>query len=344
MANQRVWVAMSGGVDSSVAAAWALRERREVQGVTLDLGRGEPDRLAIDSAARVCARLGIPHRVLDVSREFDSCVVDKTAKRYAEGHTPNPCVECNALIKFGLLADAAAAEGADMATGHYARIIVRDGGPWLARSKDPHKDQSYFLYRVPCERLAHVMFPLGEVTKTDVRTEAASLGLAEMHTKESQDACFVGPGGYPELVAARYPQGCRPGPLITSTGETVGTHRGICRYTVGQRRRIGIASSDPLYVIALDGAHNAVVVGDKTQLEVSRIRAIDPVWHAAPGVRTLFVKCRYNSPLVRAQVTYDGEALVAEVEEPLFGVAPGQSLVCYDADTVLGGGIIEEAL
>lgn len=343
MASRRLWVAMSGGVDSSVAAAIALSQGWDVVGVTLDLGRGGPDAGAILAARAICDRLHVGHRVIDVSAEFDLKVVDYTAAEYAAGRTPNPCVVCNQRIKFGTLYDAAIAEHAHLATGHYARVAETVAGLALAAARDVAKDQTYFLYRLDSETLEHVLFPLGDLTKDAVRERARSLGFAGVHTDESQDACFVGPGGYAALVTERRPDACVPGPVLNAAGDVLGKHRGVCRYTVGQRRGLGIASDEPMYVTRIDASANAIVVGPADDLLVSRVVASDTVWREAGLEACVDVKCRYNSPPTPALVRRDGDILVAELERPIAGVAPGQSLVCYNSGVVVGGGTIEEA-
>lgn len=343
MARPRLWVAMSGGVDSSVAAALALAEGRAVEGVTLDLGRGAADTSAIDAARAICDRLRISHRVLDASREFEREVVEYTAAAYAAGTTPNPCVVCNERIKFGTLFDAAAAHGADLATGHYARIVKITGGLALATARDTTKDQTYFLYRLDSGALEHVVFPLGDLSKVKVREHALALGFTGIHTDESQDACFVGPGGYAALVAERHPEACAPGPILNAAGTELGLHRGVCRYTVGQRRGLGVASDEPLYVTRIDASANAVIVGPAGDLLVSRIVASDAIWCDTGADANVDVKCRYNSPMTAAFVRRDGDSLVAELERPIAAVAPGQSLVCYNNGVVVGGGTIKEA-
>jgi len=338
-----VWVGMSGGVDSSLAAALLGEAGRECTGVTMDLGRGEADRTSIAAASEVCRHLGIPHRVIDLASQFKELVIESTARAYAAGTTPNPCVVCNVEIKFGALLRLAVAEGTQLATGHYVRIVGEGADARLARAVDPSKDQSYFMYRLTPDVLTDVVFPLGELKKTEVRRLAAERGLTLMHTSESQDACFLGPGGYPALVARVHPEACVPGPIVTSDGTVIGTHDGFCRFTVGQRKGLGLASPEPLYVTGIAAAAGAVIVGPHAALETTAILAVDAVW---PGEQTALecdVKVRYNSRGVRALVIPTGSTLRIEFAEPVFGAAPGQSAVCYRGDTVLGGGIIGEA-
>ncbi len=341
--SERMWIAMSGGVDSSIAAALMAEQGHDCTGVTMTLGRGAADEAAVADARAVCEHLGIPHRVVDLSAEFRRSVVEATAEAYAAGRTPNPCVLCNAAVKFGILLQSAREAGARLATGHYARIVAVPGGLRLARALDASKDQTYFLYRLGPEDLEYVIFPLGQLTKTTVRAMAAARGLAEKHGRESQDACFLDAGGYAALVSASHPEACQPGPIYSTGGAVLGTHAGLCRYTVGQRRGIGIASAEPLYVVGLDAARNAIIVGGRRDLEVTRVVASDAVWFAAGVPLRAEVMVRYNAVPVPAAVRRNGDTLIVVADEPLVGVAPGQALVCYNGEVVIGGGTIEEA-
>ncbi|PKQ20850.1 MAG: tRNA 2-thiouridine(34) synthase MnmA [Actinobacteria bacterium HGW-Actinobacteria-6] len=343
MGDTRIWIGMSGGVDSSLAAALLAEQGLDCLGVTMVLGRGATDAAAAADAASVCEHLGIPHTTIDLSAEFKADVIDATATAYSLGQTPNPCVLCNASVKFGSLLDRARDAGALLATGHYARIVQTPEGAALARPADVSKDQTYFLYRLSSGDLLHVVFPLGEFTKTQVRAMASERGFAGKHGKESQDACFLGKGGYPELVARSHPEACVAGPIVDETGTVLGTHTGICRYTVGQRRGIGVASAEPLYVLRIDAAHNSVVVGPQQRLAVSRITASGVIWNHSEDSMRAGVMVRYNAGAIAATVVREGARLIAETDEPVLGVAPGQSIVCYNGDIVIGGGIIEEA-
>ena len=343
MGDTSIWIGMSGGVDSSLAAALLAEQGLDCTGVTMVLGRGATDSAASDDAARVCKHLGIPHETIDLSAEFKADVIDATATAYSRGQTPNPCVLCNASVKFGSLLARAREAGASLATGHYARIVQSPAGPALARAADASKDQTYFLYQLTSDDLAHVIFPLGEFTKAQVRTMAAERGFADKHGKESQDACFLGKGGYSELVARDHPEACDAGPILDEGGAILGTHAGICRYTVGQRRGIGVASAEPLYVLRMDAPLNAVIVGPQKRLAVSRIVASSVIWNRQDDSTRASVMVRYNASAIDATVTRDGAHLIAKTDAPILGVAPGQSLVCYNGDIVIGGGIIEEA-
>ncbi|MDO8949729.1 MAG: tRNA 2-thiouridine(34) synthase MnmA [Actinomycetota bacterium] len=345
LSTQRpVWIGMSGGVDSSLSAALLLESGRDCTGVTLDLGRGDSEAVSIAAAAAVCEHLGIEHRVVDLAAEFREAVVDATAAAYARGLTPNPCVICNVLIKFGMLFDLAASAGADLATGHYVRRVGEGAQSRLAMAADPTKDQSYFMYRLTPDVLAGLTFPLGELTKVEVRALAAARGIDAMHTAESQDACFLGAGGYPALVQSLYPDACARGSVVTADGTVIGTHDGICRFTVGQRKGLGIASTEPLYVTRIDAAANTIMVGPYNDLERRTLTASDAVWSGGEGIVECDVKVRYNSPTVPARVSHVGSGLHIELAVPVFGAAPGQSAVCYRGDTVIGGGFIGEDL
>ncbi len=347
----RVFVAMSGGVDSSVAASLLLEQGHDVTGVTMQLWPSGDDEggccsvSAVRDARRVCDLLGIAHYTLNFREEFEREVVTPFAEEYAAGRTPNPCIACNDRLKFSDLLARVSAQGADfLATGHYARIVRDDSGePWLARGVDEAKDQSYFLYRLTPAQLEHVLFPVGELRKSQVRAAAERLGLHVAEKPESQEVCFAAAGEHAKVVGERRPEALRPGPIVDRAGAVVGTHVGIARYTVGQRRGIGIAAAEPLYVVAIDPERNAVVVGPRPALAVERIEALPRLWRGAPEER-LDVSVRYRMTPVAASVTCrDAGAeprLTAVLGEPLFGVAPGQAVVCYRGDVVVGGGDI----
>jgi len=344
----RVFVAMSGGVDSSVAAALLLEQGHDVTGVTMqlwpssDIEGGCCSVSAIRDARRVCDLLGIPHYQLNYRDVFERDVVTPFAEQYAAGKTPNPCVVCNDRVKFADLLAKVAAQGADcLATGHYARI-QRDAMnvPWLARGVDPGKDQSYFLYRLTRAQMEHVLFPVGELHKTDVRAMAERFGLPTARKAESQETCFATDGDYVPVVAQRAPRALVPGDIVDVSGAVLGRHEGIAHYTVGQRKGLGIGGTgDPLFVVRLDPTLNQVIVGPREALAVSRVVASELVWHgASPTVVGAAV--RYRMEARDATATVHGDRLTVDFAEPLFGVAPGQSVVCYDGDRVLGGGVI----
>lgn len=343
----RVFVAMSGGVDSSVAAALLLEQGHDVTGVTMQLWPSSDTEggccsvSAIRDAKRVCDLLGIAHYALNYREVFEREVVAPFAADYAAGRTPNPCIVCNDRVKFADLLAKVRLQGAEyLATGHYARIIRDDvGAPWLARGLDPAKDQSYFLYRLTREQMQATLFPVGELHKTDVRAIAERFGLAVAHKAESQDICFAASGDHLGVVAQRAPEAFVAGDIVDVTGAVLGSHEGLAHYTVGQRKGIGIAAADPLYVVALDAAANRVVVGGRDELRVARVTATDVVWHAGASER-VEAMARYRMEARPADANFEGGELTVTFDEPLSGVALGQSVVCYRGDTVVGGGII----
>ena len=355
----RVAVGMSGGVDSSVAALFLKEAGHEVIGVTMSTYAGDPrtrgsgqapdscygpgEATDIEDAARVCARLGIPHHVVDLRDAFRKLVIEHTRAEYLAGRTPNPCVRCNRLVKFGLLVErlAEAAGGVDaFATGHYARIFRDAGtGRWAVRkAADGSKDQSYFLCLLGQEQLARAMFPLGELAKAEVRRRAKEAGF-EIHDRaESQDFAA---GGY--RSAMNLPD--REGPITDSRGSVIGRHRGHWGYTIGQRRGLGVGGGEPLYVTRIDAVSNTVVAGPDAELwrPTLSVREVAFMGMAdLAGPARLSVKIRYRNPeapsLVepmdagRARVTFD---------EPQRAAAPGQMAVCYDGDLIALAGVIE---
>ena len=336
----RVLIAMSGGVDSAVAAHRILAAGHEAEGCTLILGdaRGEDAR-----AAAVCRRLGIPHRTLDLTREFAAEVVHPFALAYAEGRTPNPCIECNRRIKFGRLLDYALREGFDaLATGHYARLVGEGEGRRVARAADARKDQSYVLYHLSPEALSHVLFPLGEMEKSEVKALAASLGLVESaEARESQDICFVPDGDYASLVERETGCPSLPGNYVDAEGRVLGPHRGIIHYTVGQHKGLGIALGRVRYVTAISAARREVTLGDAEDLYRREVALSDLVLHGASGAPfRAAVKLRYRAPDAMATVIPEGKGALLVFDTPQRAPAPGQSAVLYDGDTVLGGGTI----
>lgn len=343
-----VVVAMSGGVDSSVTAALLLEAGHRVSGITMRL-RPESDTPescgshdAIRDAGRVCAMLGIEHRVLDMTTEFEGSVLRPFADAYSNGLTPNPCVACNDRVKFGTLLEHALAMGADaLATGHYARVW-RDGSghPWLRRGVDASKDQSYFLYRVDAARLERVMFPLGELRKDEVRAFAERFGLPVAGRPESQDTCFHEDGRYDAVVSEYAPQALSAGDIVDTEGRMIGRHSGVAHYTVGQRKGLGIGGAgEPLYVIAIDSEANRLIAGARDELAVTRVRAHDAVWRGGFG-EVCDVALRYRMAPVPAHAEFADDALEVALASPAEGVAPGQSVVCYRGDVVIGGGVI----
>ncbi len=352
-----VVVAMSGGVDSAVAAGLLREQGHRVVGVTLQLWPEQDAQRsvrhggccglgAVRDARAAADRLGIPHYVFEMREAFERAVIAEFANAYAAGRTPNPCIACNEHIKFHALLDKARLLGAEaLATGHYARIVRGpDGAPRLARAADPVKDQSYVLYPLRRGDLAWVRFPLGDLAKTEVRARAHGFGLALADKPDSQEICFVGPQGHAAVVGERVPEALRPGPMVDSTGRVVGTHRGIAHYTVGQRRGLGLGGPRPFYVVAVDAPRNTVVVGDVADLDAAACTLVRPNWlvDAPPPCGTpVSAKVRSGPALHPARLgPQDGDGLQVVFDPPLRAVTPGQACVLYDGDVVLGGGEI----
>jgi tRNA-specific 2-thiouridylase len=357
----RVVVAMSGGVDSSVAAALLQREGRDVVGVTLQLydhGAAVGRRGSccagqdIHDARRVADRLGIPHYILDYEQRFRTGVMQAFADSYAAGETPIPCVACNQKIKFRDLLSVAMELGADrLATGHY--VERRDGpsGPELYRAHDAERDQSYFLFATTRVQLARLMFPLGGMPKSEVRALARDLRLPVADKADSQDICFVPQGHYTSVVERLRPDAAEPGEIVHVDGRVLGRHAGIIHYTIGQRRGLGVGGGDPLYVVRLDPAARRVVVGPRESLGARRLVLRDVHWLGdAPlpaAGQSVAVRIRSSAPLQPATLYDRGGRVEALLSAGEYGVAPGQACVFYaDASPrsrVLGGGWIEAA-
>lgn len=339
--GETAWVALSGGVDSAVAAALTLDAGCDVTGVTMRLGV-EPsiDEAVVEAAASVCARLGIPHEVIDLSAEFRRRVVEPFIGAYMAGSTPNPCVLCNDVVKFGLLLDHARDRGAQwLVTGHYARTGRVDDRMRLLRGVDERKDQSYFLYRLVGPRLRELWFPLGGLTKSQVRAIAHERGLPAAGRSESQDVCFLGGRGMEGLMRemGHAPAG---GDIVDTDGRVLGRHDGIWRFTVGQRKGLGIGGGTAYYVLSIDAEKDRVVVGPSSASGSDRIVVEGVVWDDPRGHVDAEVQVRYRSRPVRAVVDVDGPEMAVTLTEEVTGVAPGQSLVCYQENVVLGGGYI----
>jgi tRNA-specific 2-thiouridylase len=335
----KVAIAMSGGVDSSVAAALLKQSGHDVFGVTMDLGSRSA--ASIESAREAAGRLGIPHAVIDLRDVFERRVIDGFCREYARGRTPNPCVVCNREIKFGALRERAVAMGADLiATGHHARI---EGG-LLKKGADTRKDQSYFLCRLTPGQLAGAVFPIGRLTKPEVRRLAAGLGLPAASRPESQEACFVPGGNHAAFVSDHLRRPALPGPILDEAGRTLGEHRGISSYTIGQRHGLGVAAAEPLYVTAIRPEQNAVVVGTRESTLTSELVAGDLNWIACPPPTSpieLKARVRYRHPEAPAVITpLDENTVHVKFAEPQMAVTPGQTIAFYDGDAVIGGGTI----
>jgi tRNA-specific 2-thiouridylase len=348
--KETIVVALSGGVDSAVAAA-VLRDRgHSVIGIMLRLWGDEENRCcsaeAVDAARRVCYALDIPFYLVNVERIFEEVVVSPFCATYAEGRTPNPCVVCNEHIKFGALLGRALTLGADrLATGHYARVRELDGEYQLLRGVDEGKDQSYVLYRLGQKALRHVVWPLGTLRKSEVRALARRWDLPVVDRPESQEVCFTPAGGYASFLRSREPGAFRPGPIVDVEGQVLGRHRGLPHYTVGQRRGLGIAHSQALYVLRIDVESNTLVAGTRDDLnrrELMAGRAHFVSGRCPEGPTRSTVKVRYRARDASATLyPQTAQRVKVAFDSPQSAVAPGQSAVFYDGDIVLGGGIIE---
>jgi len=352
----RTVVAMSGGVDSSVAAGLLAAEGRDLIGVSLQTYDHAPDRgfgrcCSPDDfrdARRVAGKLGFPYYVFDEEEAFARAVIDPFVEAYRGGRTPSPCVLCNSEVKFGsLLSKARALGAAHVATGHYARLRREGGRTLLLRGRDPDKDQSYFLFGLDQEQLGSAEFPVGELTKDEVRAEARRLGLAVADKPESQEICFVEGSSYRDFVKERAGDLGAPGDIVTQDGARVGAHDGLGGFTIGQRRGIGVAASEALYVIAIDPASSRVVVGPDAALRAPGCLVTGVNWIPADRTGetvTCEVRIRHRHPGARARVeALPGSRARVTFDEPQRAVAPGQAAVFYDGDLVLGGGWIETA-
>jgi tRNA-specific 2-thiouridylase len=341
----QVMVAMSGGVDSSVAAALLKQAGYQVSGIHAQLWPEPGPASTISVLERTCQFLDIPLHQLDLGKEFRRLVVDYFTKEYGRGRTPNPCIACNRHIKFGLIMDRALEKGADyLATGHYAQIEPSAEGYYLCKAADRNKDQSYFLYTLGQRQLERLLFPLGELSKDRARKIAAELGLPTNRRSESQDVCFIPDNDYRSFIAQHI--SFQSGDIIDIKGKLLGQHEGLAQYTVGQRQGLGLNSGEPLYVIELDAAHNRLVVGSKDQLLHSVVLASQLNWvsgKAPDGPISIKAKVRYKAPEVAGEL-YLNEGAELRFEEPQQAIAPGQSVVFYQDDFVLGGGIIDAVL
>jgi tRNA-specific 2-thiouridylase len=350
----KIMVAMSGGVDSSLAAALLHEQGHEVIGVTMHLWDDDDERLAeslccaqemAESARRVCAQLGVPYYVFNYQQEFRRHVIDYFVHAYAQGYTPNPCLECNREIKFRALLTRAQALGVDqVATGHYARIVQNGASYSLLRAVDSNKDQSYMVYMLGQADLARLRFPIGELTKPEVRALALARGLPSAEREESQDICFVPNGDYRNLLREEAMESLRPGPIVDLQGREIGRHNGLPLYTIGQRRGLGLGGGTPLFVIDLDVGRNALVVGPAEALlrdsfSVDRASFVNGGWPDEPF--HCAVQVRAHADPAPCEVTpLTGARLDVRLLAPLKAVTPGQAAVLYNGERLLGGGRI----
>jgi tRNA-specific 2-thiouridylase len=343
---------MSGGVDSSVAAALLQAQGHDVVGVTLQQWpRDDSEEAsrhggccslnAVEDARRVAAVLGIPYYCWNLEKEFGERVIEPFHRDYLEGRTPNPCVRCNAFVRFDLMLSRVLELGFDrLATGHYARVVPGGDGPELHAAVDPAKDQSYMLYHLDRERLARIVFPLGNMTKTEVREHAREFGLSVANKAESQEICFVPRGQTSRYLSSRLP--VRTGAVVDSAGRELGIHRGTPLYTVGQRSGFGdLSEPGPWFVLRVDAPANRIVVGRREELAVREVALRDVTFidGATGEPLSCEARLRYHAPIIPA--VYAGGRLA--LDEPFLGAAPGQAAVLYSGSRVLGGGIIASA-
>ncbi|MFC1709052.1 tRNA 2-thiouridine(34) synthase MnmA [Candidatus Omnitrophota bacterium] len=354
--KKRVMVAMSGGVDSSVTALLLKKKGYEVIGVTMCFGFKDPkgsrptccSESGIQDARRVAEQLGISHYVLSFGKQLKERVIEDFVKEYQSGRTPNPCVRCNQYLKFDCLVRRAKELNCDyLATGHYAKITHnRLGETFLKRAKDRQKDQSYFLFRISREIMDFILFPLGNYTKQEVRKIAKQNKLRVADKPGSQDVCFIPGQGYKDFFIQRLGEDkLRPGLVKDTKGNLLGKHKGIVFYTIGQRQGLGIAHKHPLYVLKIDRKTNTLVVGEKKEAYGSRLEAKELhllTYKSLPKRLEVKAKIRYNHPEVRAIVrTLRKDRVCLEFKTPQWAITPGQSVVFYKNNTVIGGGTIE---
>ncbi len=339
---QKAAVAMSGGVDSSLTAALLQKQGYEVVGVTMQLGA---ENFHVADVARVAETLGIDFHVVDLKDIFREKVVDYFVAEYLRGQTPNPCVRCNREIKFGVLFDFATSIGADyLATGHYAQITFEDGRFKLTRAADLKKDQSYVLYNLTPDKLAKVLLPLGKFSKSEVRRLAAEFNLPVAQKPDSQEICFVPNDDYKNFIANRAPnaQALQAGNIVDADGKILGQHHGVANYTIGQRKGLGIAAPQPLYVTKLDVDRRQVVVDTGEKLFTKTLTARDVHWIYNPTLpKILHAKIRYGSRLTECTVDEEENLLRVTFAEVQRAVTPGQSIVFYNGEEVIGGAIIQ---
>ncbi len=349
--KEKVFVGLSGGVDSSVAAALLQEQGYEVIGFTLDLWNGKQDgeSEAVRDGGKIAQQLGIEHHVLEWKELFRQEIVDYFLKEYAAARTPNPCVMCNRKIKFGEVFRAAKRLGADyVATGHYVRLVQEEGRYLLKMPSDQKKDQTYMLYHLTQQQLAHIKMPLGDYTKEEVRQMAREKGLFVAEKADSQDICFLEGRALADFIAEYDPAQLRAGQVVDEQGTVLGTHQGISRYTLGQRRGLGIASETKLYVKELDAVQNRVILSGEDALFAKRLIADEVSFQWLDKLEApmqVQAKIRYASRPAPATIEQQPEgAVLVTFEQPQRAITPGQAVVFYQGDTVVGGGTIRHAV
>jgi tRNA-specific 2-thiouridylase len=344
MPKTKVAVALSGGVDSAAAALLLTEAAYEVLGIHMRLWESPHLDYQAQRVENICRILGIPYHQVDLQKEFESHVVDYFCREYQQGRTPNPCVACNHYVKFGLLLDKALSLGADyLATGHYARVAHSTDGHRLFKAADTRRDQSYFLYTLTQEKLGYVLFPLGEHSRDEVKQMAKQAGLPTA-TKSSQDICFISQKNYGAFLSQRF--AALPGDITDTQGRKLGQHQGIAFYTIGQRHGLGLASGQPLYVIRIEPASNRVVLGPENELYSQKLAARKLSWISGKAPRetiTVNARIRYKSKEAEAILFFRNDSVNVHFAQPQKAVTPGQAVVFYNNDEILGGAIIDSS-